>query len=365
MIRFHRFVALLAAALLTAPSPPASAWQTAHGDPDNSGAADVRTAPAVTPLAVIAGLGDIAPGAGPVIAADGTLYIGNMQGTLMSFRPDGTPGWRRDIGGFQSILASPAIGNDGSIYVVGSAHVRDNTTSPATQKRVTELHKFTAGGGWVWHSPFPADAAGVTVASPNILQADGKDIVIVPSGGTYAAHLTAISGDSGAILIHQRVTNRPPSASGGVTYQDVLCAFVQIGGVCGFNGSASGPPAQNRLPHGLKIPFPAAAIFTPPANAPALIFVSDGFQDLAMFSFGGTLFREHFRVLDDKRYLASPPLAWPEGHVMIATGGFGTKPEVMYARHGFSTIRAAAPFSLAAPPPLATAAMRWWSKTAA
>ncbi|HKP22471.1 MAG TPA: PQQ-binding-like beta-propeller repeat protein, partial [Dongiaceae bacterium] len=91
---------------------PAAAWQTAHGDPDNSSAADVRTARAVAPRATVS-LGEIAPGAGPVIAPDGTVYVGNMDGTLMAFRPDGTPLWSRDIGGYESIVSSPVLGSDG------------------------------------------------------------------------------------------------------------------------------------------------------------------------------------------------------------------------------------------------------------
>jgi hypothetical protein len=352
--RFRRtisagFVGALGAAAILALAAPALAWQTAHGAPDNTGTVNVRTARAATPIATNAALGDIAPGAGPVIAPDGTLYLGNMQGTLMSFRPDGAPAWTRDIGGFQSILTSPAIGSDGSIYVIGSAFVRDNTTSPATQKRITELHKFTAGGGWLWHRPFPGtDLSGVLPASPNILQLGGSDVVIVPSGGTYAARLTAFSGDSGAILAHHTVTNRPPSISGGASWEDVMCAVVQVGGACGFSTSLPGSPQQDRLPAALKVPFPAVAVYTPADGTP-MILMSDGFQDLVGFSFNGNAFEERFRVHDDKRYLSSPPLAWPDGHAMINTGGYETNPQVMYAGLGFSTIRAAASYSQAAP----------------
>ena len=345
----HISPAVLVIAMTIAFAAPASAWQTAHGAPDNSGAVNVRTARAATPMATNGALGDIAPGAGPVIAPDGTLYLGNMQGTLMAFRPDGTPAWSRDIGGFQSILTSPAIGSDGSIYVVGSAYVRDHTTSPATQKRITELHKFTAGGGWLWHRPFPGmDISGAFPASPNILPMTGGDVVIVPSGGTYAARVTAFSGDSGAILAHHTVTNRPPAISGGASWEDVMCAIVQIGGACGFSATLPGPAQQDKLPTPLKIPFPSVVIFAPATDAP-LILMSDGFQDLVGFSFSGSAFEERFRVHDEKRYLSSAPLAWPDGHAMINTGGYDTSPQVMYAGLGYYTVRAVAPYSQAAP----------------
>ena len=63
-----RFAAALcvATALIAAPEP-ASAWQTAHGDPDNSGAVDVRTVRAINPIATVV-VGDVELGAGPVIA---------------------------------------------------------------------------------------------------------------------------------------------------------------------------------------------------------------------------------------------------------------------------------------------------------
>lgn len=339
-------VALTAATFLAA---PALAWQTAHGAPDNTGTVNVQTARAVKPMATNGALGDIAPGAGPVIAPDGTLYLGNMRGTLMAFGPDGTLAWSRDIGGFQSILTSPAIGTDGSIYVIGSAYVRDNTTNPATQKRITELHKFSPGGGWLWHRPFPGtDLSGAFPGSPNILRMSGGDVVIVPSGGTYAARLTAFSGDSGAVLAHHTVTSRPPAISGGASWEDVMCAVVQIGGACGFSKTLPGPAQQDKLPPQLKIPFPSVAIFAPAADAP-LILMSDGFQDLVGFSFSGSAIEERFRVHDEKRYLSSPPLAWPDGHAMINTGGHETSPQVMYAGLGFSTIRAVAPYSQATP----------------
>jgi hypothetical protein len=87
-----RVVAILFAVVLSLGSHQAFAWQTAHGKPDNTGFADVSTAPAANPLASPPQVGGIAAGAGPVIAPDGTVYVINGRGKLMSFRADGTPG---------------------------------------------------------------------------------------------------------------------------------------------------------------------------------------------------------------------------------------------------------------------------------
>ena len=206
------------AGVLVSAAAPANAWQTAHGDPANSNSVDVRTAPAKQPVASVL-LRDIAPGVAPVIAPNGTLYIGSERGKLMSFSPDGTPGWSRDLGGFQSVTASPAIGADGSVYVIGSAKIRDNRTDPPSVKSVAELHRFTAGGGWLWHVPLAGPIEGMIHSPPNIVRIGGSDVIVVATGqreGGFQAFLTAFSAE-GAVLAHQkasvftaRVSNRRP-----------------------------------------------------------------------------------------------------------------------------------------------------------
>src|SRR5262249_41431047 len=90
----------------------------AYGGPSNDGFTDVVTAPAATPLMTINNIGTFAPGVAPVFG-NGLLYIGNEQGTLFAFRPDGTEVWRSRLPGERVIKASPVVGADGSIYVVG------------------------------------------------------------------------------------------------------------------------------------------------------------------------------------------------------------------------------------------------------
>lgn len=339
-MRFFRSAFLLFAAVMIALGSPASAWQTAHGDPDNTGTVDVPTAPAANPVATVPGLGGIAPGAAPVIAPDGTLYIGNTRGQLRSFGPGGEARWSIDIGGFQQIRTSPALGSDGSVYVVGEASIRDNTTDPATQRTVLDLQKFTANGGFVWRTTVPGQGPTNAVsAPPNILRMGGSDVVVVPSGSLYRARLTAFSADGGQILADQIVSDR----WGDVTGEEVICSYPLCDDI-----SQTLEPGPDSLP-ALTMPFPAAAIFAPPGSEP-LIMMSDGFQDLVGHAFTGSAFEERFRVRDGKRYLTSPPLAWPDGHAMINTAlEDGSNPQAMFAGPGFSTIRANGPYSLATP----------------
>jgi outer membrane protein assembly factor BamB len=90
--RLHRRFAhitrcLGAAALIVAQADLAWSWQTAHGQPDNTHFANVTTKPAIKAY-VTGKLGTISLGSGPVIAPDGTVYVGTEEGYLVALRPD-------------------------------------------------------------------------------------------------------------------------------------------------------------------------------------------------------------------------------------------------------------------------------------
>src|SRR5687768_3403707 len=82
---------VLAVTLLTVAMANAGPWSHARGDAANTGLADVITAPASLPTRKVTGIGSYAPGAGPVVAADGTVYLGSIQGLLRAFTPAGDP----------------------------------------------------------------------------------------------------------------------------------------------------------------------------------------------------------------------------------------------------------------------------------
>jgi outer membrane protein assembly factor BamB len=67
----------------------------------------------------------------PAIGIDGTIYFGSHDGYLYAVNPDGTEKWRFDAGPphyderwkvSKSIMASPAIASDGTIYIYSSAN---------------------------------------------------------------------------------------------------------------------------------------------------------------------------------------------------------------------------------------------------
>ncbi len=55
---------------------------------------------------------------GPVVAADGTLYVGTRAGTLLALAPNGDIQWVGKLSG--SAQSTPAIGADGAVYVTDS-----------------------------------------------------------------------------------------------------------------------------------------------------------------------------------------------------------------------------------------------------
>ncbi len=353
------FLGIVALAVQTVTCQPAWAWQTAHGDPDNSGFVDVPTGLARAPLTTVPRLGGIAPGAGPVVAPDGTVYIANMRGKLMSFHPDGTPGWSRDIGG-QGVLSSPAIGGDGSIYVVGTAKVRDHTATPVTTSVVTELYKFNSGGALLWHTPMPKVYGGLSGdAPPNIWRSGGSEAIIVPGifrqdSAQFEMHLVAFSTD-GRVLADTRVSNLFGDVTGsGLPVSDwwmYPCYFITLGHGCGSFSAPQGEavPSAGLLPDNLMNPLPAAAIRLPDYAATPQIVVSDSFHDLVAYTFNGSAFEELYRAHDANRILLGTPTLLNDGHAMIPIRNKDYKTSILFAARGLQDIIVPTPQSFAAP----------------
>lgn len=348
-----------AIAFLIATSGPTWAWQTAHGDPDNSGFADVETAVARAPMATVPRLGGIAPGAGPVVAPDGTVYVANMRGKLMSFRPDGTPGWSRDIGG-QAVLSSPALGSDGAIYVVGTAKVRDHTVTPVTTRVVTELYKFNSGGALLWHTPMPKVYGGLSGdAPPNIWRSGGSEAIIVPGifrqdSAQFEMHLVAFS-TNGQVLADTMVSNLFGDVTGsGLPVSDwwmYPCYFITLGHGCGSFGAPQGEsvPTEGLLPDNLMNPLAAAAIRLPDYASTPQIVVSDAFHDLVAYTFNGSAFEELYRAHNAERILLGTPMLLNDGHAMIPVRSKDFQTSILFAARGLQDIIVPTSQSFAAP----------------
>jgi len=81
--------AAMCGAIVQTTTPAIGAWERFHGDAANRGFADVDTKPAAGGSVSVPGLGTFAAGAGPVIAPDGTVYLGTQEGKLIALHADG------------------------------------------------------------------------------------------------------------------------------------------------------------------------------------------------------------------------------------------------------------------------------------
>ncbi len=332
---------LLAALLLAVWTGPAPAWERPHADGANSGFVDVTTIPAERPRNVT-GIGSFAPGAGPVIAANGTFYLGNKEGQLMSFQADGTRNWTQGITPGFSIVASPVIGSDGAIYVVGTRTVKNMQVNPPLVRYDSSLYKFTPAGQLAWQTRFPNGFDGPSAnAAPNIWKLPGdSDVVMVPADypnrltGGYDTNLVAFSS-TGDMLDNVKVKSVVYQVYGS-SDMPLWCATLLTILSCllgsDFNPSGGDYVADpaTRLPENTQVPHPGVAVVKFSSVIEPFILVSNQHQDFVGYSFPGRRFREMFRVHDENRYLTSGPMVMPDGHTVIAATGSDGKGRILF-----------------------------------
>lgn len=298
----------LAAAIITAgvflgsAQQAGAAWERAHADGANRGFVNVTTAPAGRRSRSFPGLGTFAPGSGPVIAPDGTVFMGTLEGKLVALHADGSPFWSRDIAG-QKIVASPAVGADGSIYVIGIKRLG---------KGKPTLHIFTSGGGYRGPHAFPERGVigALTRAPPNIVHIGSLEVVLIPV--VYRErdqpHELRVVGFStaGSVVIDELVARE---GGGAIT-----------GTFCEFLDACYDPPRVPLYHPGL--PMPGVAVFTFPNDGSPHVIVTEGPHRIHGFVFSAKpALTRTFHFLDEKRTLLSPPMVLPDGHTLVGTDG--------------------------------------------
>jgi hypothetical protein len=305
---------------LTAMTLPATAWERPHGDAANLNFENVATAKAGSlGMATVPGLGTIPLGAGPVIAADGTVYLANREGEVIALRADGTPYWRRKISTRQSIVASPVIGGDGTVYVVATSYATDHRVNPPVILHESSLHIFTASGGYIGAAPFPQhDLGGAAVAPPNIWRYQGKEMVVVPATykrkliSTYDVRLIGFES-GGSVVADQIVASVVPELFGGngkPAWMNVVCGLTLVGCLGADFERSDGALLSAR---------DGAGVFTFAGGGTPFVVISDGLHDVVGYTFSGGAFVESFRVHDDDLFMMSAPTILPDGHTIIGT----------------------------------------------
>ena len=323
-------IALMFSALAQAATPATAAWERFHGDAANRGFADVDTKPAAAGSVSVPGLGTFAPGAGPVIAPDGTVYLGTREGKLIALHADGKPFWSRDIDAGEAIIASPAIGADGSIYVIGAKSKITKIGTITKTEIGSTLYAFISGGGLLARTPFPTkDLRGPVTAPPNIVSMGGREIILAPAVFTNR-NISGVDmrligfSTHGGIVFDQRVAGQPGVATGGgsVSAKDAVCLIPPLGlawcAICGFGQCDYDPQRIGGTPP----PMPGVAIFTFAGGGAPHIIVSDQRHTIRGFTATSAAgLTETFRFRDDRRSLISPPMVLPDGHTLVSTSG--------------------------------------------
>src|SRR5262245_5233473 len=285
----------------------------------NNGFVNVDTAPAGAHSSSVPGLGTFSYGSGPTIGDDGTLFLGTREGKVIALHPDGSPFWTRDLPSNEPIWCSPAVGADGSVYVVGvrRADIRDHRTGGAGHVIVDRatLYKFDKAGGapagnFVVFPDFPSaarpDHFGPAAVSPPKVWRFGNDEAILflasyTTVGGYDLHLLAFSSSLQLIA-------------------DKLVAY--------WGGEISAEPGPFTFTEGIlpEPKLPRVAIFTnPQGGTPAITICNNGQREIVgfMFCVGSSCvpapgFTELFRtrVTDDLR---SSPTILPNLHTAVGT----------------------------------------------
>ena len=301
----------------TPAQPSYVAWTSAHGNADNTGFARVNTAPAAFANQIgFANVGHVAPGANPVTGPDGTVYIGNLEGELIALRADGKLYWKRKLNPEHgAIFAAPAVGADGSVYVVSNMGYVDHRSGVTTPLHTCFLHKFSPGGAWVYWKAFPKSTlypftdGGASTAPPNIWHGSAGDVIMIPviyKGLDRELRVIAFS-TNGTVLASKRVTLQ---VTGIVTQSplDGLLTFLDNCIVHYFSFTCfdfNGPPAQFPFPE-VGWPQPGVAVW----EGSPYVWVADGIRNTVLYQFDpATGFSETSRFSDPKDRFSSPPVA--------------------------------------------------------
>src|SRR5581483_5256050 len=79
--------------------------------------------------------------ASPAVADDGTVYVGNAVGRFYALTPAGTQKWVHDFGASFSASISPALASDGTIYVkVGDGRLYALNPANGATKWSVDVH---------------------------------------------------------------------------------------------------------------------------------------------------------------------------------------------------------------------------------
>jgi hypothetical protein len=292
-------------------------WAHVYGNAANTSYADVATQAALGDEWRVPGLGSFAPGSGPVIGPDGTVYVGNSDGLLHAISPAGEIRWQRDTPQ-QRIGASPVVGLDGSIYVIGLSREGE----PPNIRNDSTLYRFHPNGAMLWARSFPEGhppewGSGTTTASPNIWRSGNDEVIIVPHlYPTYGGHwvrLVAFSTTGGVVFNH-KVTYVSYEITGSVDWTSFIPTINNLFGI----EDTDLAPGLNQLPYDATLGMPGVGMYTSGDGDP-IVVVADNYENLVGYAFSpGDGFQELFRKhLTHGAIHMSTPVVLRDAHSVI------------------------------------------------
>ena len=177
--------------------PGEGSWPQFHGDSANHGVYFASSTFAYEPKWSI----DVGPVvySSPVIGGDRTIYIGNLDGELISIDWRGWIKWRTDLG--EPIISTPAVSHTGFIWVV-TTRVLDEQND----EYISTLHTLSPMGSLVRSIILPDNA--FTTASPTLWRSSDSEYIFLYARRDVIGNASLLIYDqAGELLINQKVSH--------------------------------------------------------------------------------------------------------------------------------------------------------------
>lgn len=203
----------------------------------------------------------------PAIGEDGTIYVGNVTGELVAVNPGGTIKWKV-ASTSPAIMSSPAVGADNNLYVIVTSKVDDKNFR-------STLLSIGPAGDKRWSYTFPGK--GYTTASPKIW-GSGQDlnvfVYVAGSGNVLPGNELFIFDQAGKVVYCEGVSTCR-TVTGGDGIFDVLSKLWDLITSFPADFDTGGLPLEEVF--GWLMPTVAVAEFgtTSPSGQPIVVVVDN------------------------------------------------------------------------------------------
>jgi outer membrane protein assembly factor BamB len=167
-------------------------WSQYRGDAANSGSVLLPTGVAERPEWRI----EVGPGlyAGPVIGAEGVIYLGQRGQGLLAVNANASVLWTAPLTGVEGesrILSTPAVAEDGSIYIIITDY----------ESEVSTLHKVSPNGAELWVVALPQPS----MSSPTVWE----ELVFIAAYDEVSGAIFVVDSDGNLRLDQSQETSDP------------------------------------------------------------------------------------------------------------------------------------------------------------